>query len=459
VHGKIFTQVAANTSRRSAKRHGGCLNDRVNQKIHITLLVSVLTTALATAAEPNLSDEVRLLREQNALLQQQVQKQDKVLDTLQSKIQKLETQSEARTVAEGENPAPATTGFSVGNVHFSGEGGAAFFNTGSDGFAPHSEFRVDEARVFIEAPVWDSVYFYSDLDLATRETTGLSTELGELYLDFEDVSQLWGKNGQLNLRVGRINCPFGEEYQNRYAMENPLISHSLSDFWGIDPGLELYGKLGKFSYVVAVQNGGGNGVQDFNGDKSVMGRVSYDPNAHWHFSVSGMRTGTVDAKNDYTSSIWFGNGWFRSIGSDSTTTFHADAVEADVTARWKTGHISAFGGYVRYGDDDPKADNGRNIFYYSAEVEQELPHNFYLATRFSQILAPGGYALVGHGDFNQYFFGTQASNLWRWSAGGGYRFSNRLAVKVEYSLERGTELDGGHRNREDFFGTEAVFKF
>ena len=43
--------------------------------------------------------------------------------------------------------------------------------------------------------------------------------------------------------------------------------------------------------------------------------------------------------------------------------------------------------------------------------------------------------------------------------GGGYRFSNRLAVKVEYSLERGTELDGGHRNHEDFFGTEAVFKF
>ncbi len=402
---------------------------------------------------------MRLLREQNALLQQQVQKQDKVLDTLQSKIQKLEAQSEARDVAAGENPAPATTGFSVGNVHFSGEGGAAFFNTGSDGFAPHSEFRVDEARIFIEAPVWGSVYFYSDLDFATRETTGLSTQLGELYLDFEDVSQLWGKNGQVNFRAGRIYCPFGEEYQNRYAMENPLISHSLSDFWGIDPGVELYGQLGKFSYVAAVQNGGGNGVQDFNGDKSVMGRISYDPNSRWHFSVSGMRTGNVDADHDYTSSIWFGNGWFRSIGSGSTTTFHANAVEGDITARWKTGHLSAFGGYVRYGDDDPTANNSRNIFYYSAEVEQDLPRNFYLATRFSQILVAGGYPLVGHGNFNDYFFGTLASDLWRLSVGGGYRFSNRLAVKAEYSLERGTELDGGHRNHEDFFGTEAVFKF
>lgn len=36
-------------------------------------------------------------------------------------------------------------------------------------------------------------------------------------------------------------------------MENPLISHSLSDLWGIDPGVELYGTVGDFNYVVAVQ--------------------------------------------------------------------------------------------------------------------------------------------------------------------------------------------------------------
>ena len=429
-------------------------------RINCTILVfCALTAALAPAAEQNLPEEVRLLREQNALLQQQVQKQDKVLDTLQSKIQKLESRADAQAVAEGENPAVASTGFSVGNIHFSGEGGAAFFNTGADGFAPHSEFRVDEARIFIEAPVWESVYFYSDLDFATRESTGLSTQLGELYLDFEDVSQLWGKNGQLNVRAGRLQCPFGEEYQNRYALENPLISHSLSDFWGIDPGVELYGRLGKFSYVVAVQNGGGNGVQDFNGDKSVMGRLGYDPNANWHFSLSGLRTGNVSANNDSISSIWFANGWFRSIGSAATTTFHADAVEADVTAHWKTGHISAFGGYVRYSDNDPAADNGRNIFYYSAEIEQDLPHHFYLATRFSQILVAGGYPLVGHGNFGEFFGGSPATSLWRASVGGGYRFSQRLALKVEYAMERGSGADGSRRSREDFIGTEAVFRF
>ena len=422
-------------------------------------LAAVLPGMTLSAADANAAEELRLLREQNTVLQSQVQKQGSALDTLTKKVSQLESANAARAVAEGENPAPATSGFNVGGVHVSGEGGVAFFHTGTDGFAPHSEFRVDEARVFIEAPIWEDVYFSGDIDLATRESTGLSTQLGELYLDFEDVSQIWGKKNQANLRVGRINCPFGEEYLTRYAMENPLISHSLSDFWGIDPGLELYGQFGKFSYVVAVQNGGGNGVQDFSGDKSVMGRVSFDPNANWHFSVSGMRTGDLDAQNDFISAIWFGNGWFRSIGAPGTTKFHANAVEGDVTARWKTGHVSASGGYVSYGDNNPAANNSRDIFYYSVEAEQKLPHRFYVATRFSQILAPNGYPLVGFGNFDQTFFGTQATSLWRFTFGGGYRFSDRLVVKAEYSIERGSEVGGEHRQHEDFLGTEAAFKF
>ncbi|HEX7653582.1 MAG TPA: hypothetical protein VF607_08750, partial [Verrucomicrobiae bacterium] len=343
-------------------------------KHHLILWPSLSAGLLPAAGESNLAEEVRLLREQNAQLQAQVQKQDKVLDTMQAKIEKLEAQSDAKSVNAGENPPAAASGFNIGSVHLSGEGGAAFFYTGADGFAPHSEFRVDEARIFLESPVWDSVYFYGDIDLATRETTSLSAQLGELYLDFEDVSRLWGKNRQLNVRVGRIQCPFGEEYQTRYAMENALISHSLSDIWGIDPGLELYGQFGSLSYTLAVQNGNGNGVEDYDGDKSVVGRIGYDFNPHWHFSVSAMRTGNLSAQNDFISGVWFGNGWFRSIGSLATTKFHADAVEGDLTARWKNGRLSGLGGFVRYGDNDPAADNTRNLFYYAIEAEQDLPH-------------------------------------------------------------------------------------
>ncbi len=255
----------------------------------------------------------------------------------------------------------------------------------------------------MDAPIWNTVYFYSDLDLATRETTGLSTQLGEMYLDFEDVSQLWGKDGQLNVRAGRLDIPFGEEYLTRYAMENPLISRSLTDLWGYDPGVEFYGTAGKFSYVAAVQNGGGNGVQDFDSDKSVAGRLCYDPNSHWHFSVSGMHTGNIDAQNDMTTALWFGGGFFRSIGSPTTTRFNVNLAEGDIAYHWKSGHVSAFGGYARYGDNDPAANNSRNIFYYAIEAQQKLPHKLYAAARFSQIFANHGYPIVGYGNFNEYY--------------------------------------------------------
>ena len=411
------------------------------------------------AAETNLTGEVELLRRQNERLQKQVDTQSGALDRLAKKLEQLESQLKDREIANGENAPADQGGLNLGKVNLGVEGGVAFFRTGSAGFAPHPEFRVDEARLFVEAPVWNDVYFYSDVDLATRESDSLTAQLGELYLDCEDLSQLWGRDGQLNLRAGRIFIPFGEEYLDRYAMENPLISHSLTDLWGIAPGVELYGKLGKFSYGAAVQNGGVNGVQDFDADKSIAGRVGFDPNAHWHFSVSGMRTGDLNVQQDMLSALWFANGWFGGVGSPATSRFHVDLVEGDVTARWHSGHVRAFGGYGRYEDNDPQANNGRDLFYYSVEAVQNLPHQFYVATRFSQILAPHGYPLAGFGNFNDYFFGDTATQLWRWSLGAGYRFSDRLELKVEYAWERGRELDGEARNHEDFFGTEAAFKF
>jgi hypothetical protein len=357
-------------------------------------------------------------------------------------------------------PAKGSAVASLGNLHISGEGGVGFIGTGSQGFAPHSQFRVDEARLFVEAPVWKDSYFYGETDLATRENNDLDIKLGELYLDFEDVSRLWGREGQLNLRLGRMNIPFGEEYLTRYAINNPLISHSLSDLWGIDVGLELYGQLGKFSYVVAVQNGSGaDGVEQFSNDKSVAGRISYDPSGWLHLSLSGMRTGDLNPQQDKISAIWFGNGFFRSLGGAGTTAFHTSLAEGDVSLRWGKGHLSAFGGYARYGDNDPMTDNSRNVFYYSVEGVQELPSNFYLAARFSDILAAGGFPIIGGGDFGDYFFDALTDRLWRLSLGLGYRFSDHLVVKTEYTFEQGKVLGGESRDHENFFGTEAAFQF
>lgn len=430
--------------------------------ILLSLIIGATTLSRSALADTdtNLANEIRLLREQNAALQQQVLKQGNALDTLSKKVQDLES-SKSTSDNDGAavtETAPAKNGFSLGKVHLGGEGGVAFFDTGREGFASHPDFRVDEARLFVDAPIWNEVYFHSDIDLATRENNNTELQLGELYLDFEDASQLWGKDNQLNVRAGRIFTPFGEEYLTRYAMENPLISHSLPDLWAIAPGLELYGNFGKFSYVTAVQDSSGaNGVQDFESDKSFSGRVAYDLDPHWHFSLSAMRTGNINADPNAISAMWFGNGFFQSLGSPATTHFQANLVEGDLTARWHNGHVSTFGGVARYSDNDPNANNDRNIFFYSVEGVQNLTKKFYLATRFSEILAQQGIPVMGFG--NGSYFNSLATQLWRLSLGLGYRFSDHLEIKAEYSFERGNEADGSTRNHEDFFGTEAAFQF
>jgi Phosphate-selective porin O and P len=407
------------------------------------------------ADDTNLAAQVQLLREQNAMLQQQLQKQGESLDALTQKVQGLEAASTEHENEASENSTSAKSGFNFGKVVLSGEGGVGFQKTGPQGFSPNSSFTVQEARLFLEAPVWKEVYFYSEVDLATPENNNAQVNLGELYVDFENVSQLWGHDDQLNVRVGKMNIPFGEEYLTRHAIDNPLIVNSVSDLWGYDPGLEIYGALGNWSYVVAVQNGDGNGVQDDNDDKSMAGRISFDPNKTWHFSVSGMRTGNVNAQS--MSAEWFANGFFQSINS-SATTFHVNAVELDMTARWGSGYVKAFGGYAQYGDNDPISGNGRDIFYYSAEVVQSLPKNFYAVTRFSETISANGYPIMGNGN-PAHYFSALTTDLWRLSLGLGYRFSDRLIIKTEYAFEGGQQVNGDPRNEENYFGTEVAFKF
>lgn len=418
------------------------------------------------AGQTNIASQVLLLQQQNEALQSQLQKQQHLIEVLSGEVGEIRTAAERSRddLDRLKNDAPADeagrseSGFSLGKVQLTGEGGAAFFESGSRGTSPNAEFRVDEARLFVDAAVWGNVYAYAELDLAERESDDLELYLGELYLDWEDVSELWGRDGELNLRAGRLYIPFGEEYLERYAIRNPFISHSLSDLWGVDEGIELYGAVEQFSYAVAVQNGG-IGTRDFTADKSVAGRISYDPKPWLHFSVSGMRTGDMSVQDEGLSEIWFGNGWFRSLGSAQTTRFHADLAEADVEARLPRGHVKAFGGYIRYGDNDPAANNGRDVFYYSVEAVQDLAGKLYAGARFSQIVAAHGFPIVGNGSMDDYLFGPLTDNLWRLTLGMGYRWNRHLLVKAEYTLEQGKEAGGRRRNHEDLFATEAAFGF
>src|SRR6266446_8452646 len=192
------------------------------------LIIALYSAALSCASfaggelraddSPKTQQQLEQLQQQNQALQEQLRQQQTLIESLTGKVNAIqeanaqrpreEEPSQSETKDAGAASKNSGT-FSLGKVNLSGEGGAAFFNTGSEGMFPNAEFRVDEAKLFVEAPVWGDVYFFTELNLATREYPGLDLRLGELYLDFENVSQLWNQDRVLNVRAGRFYIPFG----------------------------------------------------------------------------------------------------------------------------------------------------------------------------------------------------------------------------------------------------------
>jgi len=420
---------------------------------------------LAAQDAGDLKKEIEELREQNRLLQQQLQQQREMIDKLSSKVSGLQqtneqSQNDLRALKASLENAPVLPqkpkGLSLGNVVISGEGAAGFLESQRAGIYPNAAFAVDEARLFVDAPIWSDVYFYGEVDLQTREEPDLGVYLGELYLQWENLGQLWDQDQTLNLRVGQFYTPFGEEYQNRFAIDNVLITHSLSDLWGLNPGLELYGAWKSLSYVVAVQNGGINTLNDGTADKLVVGRIGYDPVSWLHVSVSGMRTGQLSVANDAISSEWIGGGFFTPLGTPATIIFQANMAEVDAQTKWPGGYLRLAGGYAGYDDNNPAVDDHRDIYYYYAEALQHLVPKLYAAARWSQIRVPNGYPIVGD---SPAFPGLITGDLWRMSLGLGYRFSERLLLKIEYAFEQGRLASGSLRDHDNLFAAELAFKF
>ncbi len=419
--------------------------------------------------------DLRELIEQNRALQKQVNAQQVQIDELRSKLAEISTagaRQDRELHALSERVAepvpvervPVTTGARDQEIRLSGEAGLAFFDGGPQSGFPNAEFRADDVKVFLEAPVWKDTYFFAELDLVTREANDEFFHMGEVYVDFENVSgRLGGPDRALNVRVGRFEIPFGEEYQVRGVMDNPLITHSLSDIWGVDEGVEIYGDVAGFSYVVALQNGGHKTLNDFHPGKALTARLGADPTKWLHLSASAMHTGELTVAGDGMSEIWIGNGFFKSIGGTTTTQrFEAKLAELDAIAHWDGGQLAAAIGRAHYDDNDAVADNSRRLDYFYVEAQQRLTERFRGAVRYSELRTDRGYLLPGLGDDGAFFYrpGAPLTDwLSRLSLGLSYHFGDPLLLKFEYSFEDGRMMNGTRRDQEDMFSTELGLKF
>lgn len=427
-----------------------------------------LTGVATLGAAESAGEKLDRVIAQNAKLAEQVEAQQKELAALRTQVDRVTRESAAQRreldSLHGEAPPSAAAAVASGGnrtVVLSGRAAAGFYDSGPDGQFPHSEFRVAEALLHVEAKIVEDVYAFAELKITERESTANQPYLGEFYVDVENLGKKLGLPGSLGLRVGRIDLPFGEEYLERDAIDGPLISHSLADFWGVDEGLELYGTLGKVSYVFAVQNGSVQFHRDFTADKSLILRLGGDPAPWLHLGASAMRTGDLDSTNDFASELWIGNGIFISIGNPATTTrFGAELVQLEARAKWDTGYVHAAAGRAWYDDNDTSRDNSREIDVHSVEAVQRFGNGWFGAARYSRISADLGYRFAGQGSVGKYVFGGISTKyLERLSVGVGFRFADPLVWKAEYSWEQGRTMAGWKRENSDTLSTEIAVKF
>src|SRR5436190_19574426 len=97
---------------------------RILKKIALLLLCNcAFFGSVLWAAEPaDVQEQLRQMRQQNEQLQQQLLKQQELIDSLSHKVSTLEGRAAAPSAEGAEAPKP----FSLGKVILSGEGGLAF---------------------------------------------------------------------------------------------------------------------------------------------------------------------------------------------------------------------------------------------------------------------------------------------------------------------------------------------
>ena len=440
------------------------------RRIFQLFIATAVMIELTDAAELNTSEVSRRLDElaqQNANLLKLIEQQQSEIDSLKSRLSEVAdvSQDQAEQIDtlqdsgfSGDLPSHPPSGGS--SIHISGEAGIAFHSGGANTNFPNNEFRVDEARVFIEAQVANTVYLFSELELFSRETNNPDIQLGELYVEVENLITVDNLDRAVNLRAGRLDIPFGEEYQTRDVMSNPLISHSISDFWGIDEGFELFGEIGNASYVVALQNGSRDTLRDYTPDKSITARFGIDPLSQLHLSGSVMRTGNIDVDKEALTELWFGDGFFRSIGSDYTTEFNVELAQLDASFHWNDGYLKAAYGEAWYEDNDAIQNNSKDFNFWSIEIQQALKENFFAAVRYSGMNVNGGYPVAGMASRGRYFFGPNLTEeLRRLSVGFSFWPFADFVLKADFTWEDGEDVRGVKRSKTDQFSAEAGVRF
>ena len=318
---------------------------------------------------------------------------------------------------------------------------------------------------FLDVQMGDRVLLHGQMRVDRGFDPGAAAagqvRLDEYYLQ----ARLW-KQDEVNVRIGKFATAFGSWAKRNLSWDNPLITApmayedvlpmtdgfapgGLAGFaarrdmpdnksgwvpiiWGPSyaTGTSIFGRAGMLEYAFEVKNAAlssnpqsWDGVQDgFHTNPTLTGRVGLRPAPEWTFGTSfshgpymrASGSGSLPAGtsvNDYTQTTW---------GLDAGYTHHKWQVWSElIAARFevpRVGAVDVLSGFV--------------------EAKYKVTSSLWAAARWNQSAFSDVPGLTTEWD----------RNAWRADLALGYRLTERVRVKLQYSVgdKRGNDREGNH---------------
>ena len=357
------------------------------------------------------------------------------------------------------------------NFEIYGFGATGYYDTASGGTRDNGGFEIKESSLFIEAEVWEDIGFYIELQTnRLGKDDSLFSRTGEVYAHFRNI-QIFDETS-VNLKVGRFDIPFGEEYLWQDSIDNPLITNSAIYPYGWDEGVLLYGEVGRVNWIGAISDGTDARSIEENSDKAYNLKVFGNPTEQLYLSASLMLNG-----DNTKSAFEFGGSHFQPVGASHFSSVGASASQEvdsnlfQVDARHdfrigtREGYLAASAGVAEQDDDQREFD--RSIRWFSIEPYLQLSPNWYTVLRYSEIgnynsregyHFDGKVIAGGNGAF-----GYDTRRFQRLGVGLGWTPNPRVRGKIEIGKDRfelidATVLPFGSDSRS-FVGMEFAVGF
>jgi hypothetical protein len=257
-------------------------------------------------------------------------------------------------------------------------------------------------------------------------------------LPYENLTGIWdmwppGNTDEL-LEWGHVGEYNTGDYSDKYA-RIPII-------WGPSyaSGVAVSGACGRFDYAAEMKNTSLSSrpeswsiTQTGFENPTFSGRLGFRPNEMWNlgFSASGGPYLTSDAADGLPPS--------RSIGD-----YRELVLAQDLSFAWH--HLQLWAEFYEARFEVPRIGNADTFSYY-LEAKYKITSQLFGALRWNQQL----YGTIRDEDHRTKW----GNDIWRIDAALGYRFTDYLQAKLQYSFSRQETL----RNGENLLAAQVTLKF